>query len=323
MGDGILTAVRQAIACHGVSKSYAGRRAVQSLDLEVAPGTVLGFLGPNGAGKTTVIRILTTVLAPDTGSFTVAGVGQDRPTEIRRRVGVLPESAGYPEGQTGEQVLRFSARLYGQSRAQAAASARSLLDLVGLADRAQTLVAGYSRGMRQRLGIARALVNRPEVVFLDEPTLGLDPAGRRHVLEVIDGVARDGGSTVVLSTHLLDEVEHVCDRVMILTSGRVVADGGIDEVTRMVAAPRVGRFRLDPRSAGAAARILSGHPQVASVALTPAPDEVLLELHEGVIPAEASPPLLRALLDAHLPVLGVEFERGRLSDAFLALTADP
>jgi ABC-2 type transport system ATP-binding protein len=322
-GDGaILRPVPPAIACTGLSKSYGPRQAVQSLDLEVEPGTLLGFLGPNGAGKTSVIRILTTILTPDAGAFTVAGVPHDRPAEIRRRVGVLPESAGYAEGQTGEQVLTFFARLYGQSGTQASATARELLDLVGLAERAHTLVAGYSRGMRQRLGIARALVNRPEVVFLDEPTLGLDPAGQRHVLQVIGGIARQRGSTVVLSTHLLAEVEEVCDRVVILNAGRVVADGGIDEVARVAAAPRQGRVRLPADSMAAGLRVLSASPEVAGIARSEAGDEIVVELREGLTPAEAGPRILRALLDADLPVLAVELDRGRLSDAFLTLTAD-
>jgi ABC-2 type transport system ATP-binding protein len=314
--------VPPAITCQGVSKSYGARQAVQSLGLEVEPGTVVGFLGPNGAGKTSVIRILTTILAPDAGTFTVAGVPQDNPAEIRRRVGVLPESAGYAEGQTGEQVLLLSAQLYGQPRTQAAATVPKLLDLVGLADRGHTLVAGYSRGMRQRLGIARALVNRPEVVFLDEPTLGLDPAGQRQVLQVIEGIAREQGSTVVLSTHLLAEVEQICDRVVILNAGRVVADGDIDQVARLAAAPRQGRVRLPPDSLAAGVRVLSASPEVAEVSRSEAGDEIVLELSEGRTPVTAGPRILRTLLDADLPVLGVEFERGRLSDAFLTLTAN-
>jgi ABC-2 type transport system ATP-binding protein len=177
--------------------------------------------------------------------------------------------------------------------------------------------------MRQRLGIARALVHRPEVVFLDEPTLGLDPAGQRQVLEVIGGVARQRGSTVVLSTHLLAEVEQVCDRVVILNAGRVVADGAIEEVARQAAAPRQGRFRLAPERTAAGIQVLAQLPEVAVVARSAARDEVVVELRDGLTPIRAGPLLLQALLDAEIPVLGVEFERGRLSDAFLTLTAEP
>src|SRR5437016_2910074 len=155
-----------AIEGHGLTKSYGDRRAVDALDLEVGPGSVLGFLGPNGAGKTTVIRVLTTVLRADSGRFSVAGVPHDRPREIRERIGVLPESVGYPNNQTGEEFLVVHARLFGQSPGDAREHVGRLLEEVGSADRGRSLVAGYSRGMRQRLGIARVLVNRPEVVFL-------------------------------------------------------------------------------------------------------------------------------------------------------------
>jgi ABC-2 type transport system ATP-binding protein len=164
-------------------KSYGRVVAVESLDLEVAAGTVLGFLGSNGAGKTTAIRMLTTILPPDSGAFTVAGAPHTRPADIRRRVGVLPESAGYPPGHS--EWLCYHAELFGRTRADARTTARRLLADVGLEDRGQALISSYSRGMRQRLGIARALVNDPDVVFLDEPTLGLDPIGQLQVLDLI------------------------------------------------------------------------------------------------------------------------------------------
>jgi len=135
-----------ALAVRGLRKSYSGVVAVESLDLDVETGTVLGFLGPNGAGKTTVIRMLSTILRPDAGSFAVAGVPHSRPLEIRRRVGVLPESAGYPQGQTGQEWLAFHAELFGRSRGDAHATARRLLTEVGLAERGRSLVSGYSRG---------------------------------------------------------------------------------------------------------------------------------------------------------------------------------
>ncbi len=221
-----------AVEADGVRKLYGALVAVEDLTFSVEPGQILGVLGPNGAGKTTAIRVLTTLLAPSRGTFAVAGVPHTRPVEIRRRIGVLPESAGYPERQTGEEFIRYHARLYGHARASAAAVADRLLAEVGLADRRGSLIAGYSRGMRQRLGIARALVNEPQVVFLDEPTLGLDPAGQRLVLSLVRRIAHERGATVLLSTHLLAEVEEVCSRVLILTRGRVAAAGTVAEVGR-------------------------------------------------------------------------------------------
>ena len=165
------------VEARGLKKDYGGHVAVEQLSFTAAAGEVVGLLGPNGAGKTTAIRMLTTILAPTAGSFTVAGVPHTRPAEIRQRIGVLPESAGYPEQQAGAEFLRYHARLFGHSRASAQATSAALLEQVGLAERGGSRIGTYSRGMRQRLGIARALVNDPQVVFFDEPTLGLDPAG--------------------------------------------------------------------------------------------------------------------------------------------------
>ena len=213
-----------AVEARGVEKRYGPLLAVEDLSFEAEAGEILGVLGPNGAGKTTAIRMLTTILEPTRGSFAVAGVPHTRPAEIRRRIGVLPESAGYPEHQTGEEYLRYHARLYGRSRAGARVIGRSLLEEMGLGERGHSLISTYSRGMRQRLGIARALVNEPQVVFLDEPTLGLDPAGQRQILSTVRRIAGERGATVLLSTHLLAEVEETCSRVLILNRGRVAAE---------------------------------------------------------------------------------------------------
>src|SRR5262245_20543278 len=152
-----------AVEANGVGRRYGSLVAVADLTFSVQAGEVLGVLGPNGAGKTSAIRVLTTILEPSAGSFSVAGVPHTRPAEIRSRIGVLPESAGYPERQTGEEFLVYHARLYGRTRTGARAVARTLLDEVGLAERSRSQISSYSRGMRQRLGIARALVNDPGV----------------------------------------------------------------------------------------------------------------------------------------------------------------
>ena len=207
----------------GLCRAYGSVRALEGLTFSIGEGEVVGFLGPNGAGKTTAIRVLTTILRPTAGRFSVAGIGGDRPDLIRGRIGVLPESSGYPDVQTGEEYLRYHARLHGRTRASVKAVARDLLVEVGLGDRGGALVSTYSRGMRQRLGIARCLVNDPALVFLDEPTLGLDPAGQRDVLEMIRRISRERGTTVFVSTHLLGEVEEVCSRVITSQPG---AGGG-------------------------------------------------------------------------------------------------
>ena len=249
-----MTAVVEA---HGIARHFGSLVAVDDLTFAVQPGEVLGLLGPNGAGKTTAVRMLTTILAPSSGSFSVAGIPHSRPDEIRRRIGVLPESAGYPGVQTGEQYLTYHARLYGHSRVRAREIARSLLDELGLLERGGSPIAVYSRGMRQRLGIARALVNGPVAVFLDEPTLGLDPAGQRQVLQIVRAIARERGAAVLLSTHLLHEVEENCSHVLILNRGRMIAQGTVADVVSRAAAPRRMRLHVAPEESERAAAALA------------------------------------------------------------------
>jgi ABC-2 type transport system ATP-binding protein len=309
--------VSAAIEAHGVEKRYGSLVAVEDLDFSAEAGEILGVLGPNGAGKTTAIRVLTTICAPTRGSFEVAGVPHTRPAEIRARIGVLPESAGYPERQTGEEYLRFHARLYGQSRAGARAVARSLLEEVRLGERSGSLISTYSRGMRQRLGIARALVNEPRVVFLDEPTLGLDPAGQRQVLGMVRRIADERGATVLLSTHLLAEVEETCSRVLILNRGRAVAQGTVSEVSRRAAAPRSGRIRVAPDSVDAA---LSALAAVEGVAASVDGRRGLLVV--TLARTESMNDAVGAIVDAGIQLLSSELEGARLSDAFLAMTEE-
>ena len=311
--------MRAAVEAHGVRKEYGSLVAVEDLSFAVEAGEILGVLGPNGAGKTTAIRVLTTILSPTRGSFDVAGVPHTRPAEIRQSIGVLPESAGYPEQQTGEEFLRFYARLYGHSRESAAAVASALLAEVGLAERARSLVATYSRGMRQRLGIARALVNDPQVVFLDEPTLGLDPAGQRQVLGLVRGLAQERGTTVLLSTHLLAEVEELCTRVLILNRGRVAAEGTVAEVARRAAAPRSARVRVPAERAEDAREVLVRAPGVESVERTDGQPGGLIVAFASA-GEESGAAALLALAEAGVPVLAFELEGARLSDAFLAMT---
>jgi ABC-2 type transport system ATP-binding protein len=308
-----------AIDARGLRKSYGGKVAVESLDMRVAAGTVVGFLGPNGAGKTTVIRVLSTLLAPDEGSFAVAAVASSNPVEIRRRIGVLPESAGYPLAQTSEEWLVYHAELFGASGAAARETAQRLLAEVGLAERSRSRIANLSRGMRQRLGIARALVNDPSVVFLDEPTLGLDPLGQRQVLDLVSRIARERNVTVVFSTHTLAEVEQVCSRVLILNRGRLVADGTVADVVHSAAAPRSGVLVVPADDRQRAIEVLTAQ-RIPATAGASRPDEVELTLPADVTIEAASTALLNGLLAAGVPVLGLTFEGGRLSDAFLAVT---
>jgi ABC-2 type transport system ATP-binding protein len=310
-----------AVETQGIAKQYGSLVALESLTLTVDPGEVLGVLGPNGAGKTTAIRVLTTIFAPDRGRFSVAGFRHTQPMEIRRRIGVLPESAGYPDRQTGQEYLRYHARLHGHSRASARAVAHSLLEEMGLGDRGRSLISTYSRGMRQRLGIARALVNDPSVVFLDEPTLGLDPAGQRQVLQNVRSIASERGAAVLLSTHLLTEVEENCSRVLIINRGRVVAEGTVSEIVRKAAAPRSGRLHVAPEHAARAAAILANAAEVDEVReLNGQPGSFTLTFAASQNGTAAPNDALRALLESGVALRSFELEGARLSDAFLKMT---
>jgi len=308
-----------AVEARGVGRRYGSVVAVEDLSFAVEAGEILGVLGPNGAGKTTAIRVLTTILAPTWGTFTVTGIPFSRPADIRARIGVLPESGGYPERQTGGEYLRYHARLFGRSRADSRAIADELLAEVGLHERRRSLIGGYSRGMRQRLGIARALVNRPDVVFLDEPTLGLDPAGQRQMLETVRRIARERGACVLLSTHLLAEVEETCSRILILNRGRVVADGTVGEITRSAAAPRSATLRVAPGHVERAAALLRAVGGIHDVEVPRDQSGLLVVTFDrnGEMPVNEA---LGALTRPGLQILSFELEGARLSDAFLAMT---
>jgi ABC-2 type transport system ATP-binding protein len=310
-----------------LTKRYGSRTAVDGLSFTAHEGEVVGLLGSNGAGKTTTIRLLTTVLTPSAGEFSVAGVPGNRPVDIRRSVGVLPESAGYPRNQTGREYLRYHAQLFGLPRAEAERVATRLLAEMGLQGRAGSRIASYSRGMRQRLGIARALVNDPAVVFLDEPTLGLDPAGQRQVLATVRAIAEHRGATVVLSTHTLPEVEEICTSVLILDQGKVVAAGSVADVTGAAAARRTARLRVPAACVGPVREALAGIPGLRLDALDDDAGALRVSLgadSDGRLggPSAELNDALRAVLGADVPILSFEVEGARLSDAFLMMTRE-
>ncbi len=218
-----------AIRCENLSKRYGKVTALDGLSLTVAPGGVFGLLGPNGAGKTTSLRLFTGLTDPSGGRVWVAEEDvSGRSLRLRSKVGYLPEAPAFYGWMTGREFLRFSGELYGLNIREARVRAGELLDNVNLADAADRKVKGYSRGMQQRLGLAQALMHRPEVLFLDEPASALDPMGRRDMLETMNSLK--GQTTVFVSTHILADVERVCDRVAIINKGKLVVTGTIDEL---------------------------------------------------------------------------------------------
>jgi ABC-2 type transport system ATP-binding protein len=220
-----------AIDLHHVTKTYRGRvKALRGIEMRVHRGEVFGLLGPNGAGKSTLVKIMMTVVRPTRAKGTVLGqpVGH-KPT--LGRIGYLPEHHRMPRHLTGDQILDYYAALAGVPRSRRRQRAGELLELVGMSTWSRKRVSSYSKGMQQRLGIAQALMNDPDLVVLDEPTDGVDPVGRRDIRDILVRI-RDEGRTVFLNSHLLSELEMVCDRVAILVQGEVAQQGTIDDLTR-------------------------------------------------------------------------------------------
>ena len=313
-------------------KSYGSRLALRELSFSLQAGRVVGFLGPNGAGKTTSIRILTTILEPSSGRFVVDGISSEYPEKIRRKIGVLPEGLGFPKQTTGIAYLTYFGQLYGRTATEARRVGLALLKDVGLQHRADSVIGTYSHGMRQRLGIARALVNDPMVVFLDEPTLGLDPRGQQELLLLIQRIARERNAGVVLSSHLLSEIEGICDDVVIMNAGQVVAKGTVAEVVGQSqqngAQRNVIRIRVPPSSVAPAQQILEALPNVKQATLT---DQIAgwlaVEVADRSNGDSSEEPLaknkvLEALIRAEIPILGSEAAGNRLQDVFLQLTAE-
>lgn len=306
-----------ALETRDLTVTYGDFIAAANISLRVAPGEIYGLLGPNGAGKTSVIRALTTIIPIAHGTAAVDGNPLTDPIAVRSSIGVLPESNGYPRAQTGRSYLRFYGQLFGLGRTVADERAERLLLQLGLGEN-YSRIATFSRGMRQRLGLARALINEPAVLFLDEPTLGLDPAGKEDIMAHITRSATDDGTCVILCSHLLDEVERVCDRVAILDRSRIVAEGTVDDVVDRAAVARHGRIRVAAESISAADSVLTESPAATAVRFDntrPGDIDFQLDASNG-----SGSQLLRALLDADIEVLAFDLHSARLSDAFLALT---
>lgn len=233
-----------AIRIDALSKSFGSVRALDGLSLSVDTGTIFGFLGPNGAGKTTTLRILTGLAHSDGGRAWVDGLEVGKSQEIRGRIGYLPEDPAFYSWMTGSEVLETVASIHKITGSERRQRVAEMLKLVGLTEAGKRRVGGYSRGMRQRLGLAQALIHQPRVLLLDEPVSALDPAGRKDVLGLIEGLR--GQCTVFMSTHILADVERICDTVAIIDQGRLVVSAQRDQLISRYAIPALGLEANDP-----------------------------------------------------------------------------
>jgi ABC-2 type transport system ATP-binding protein len=226
-----------AVEINGLSKSFGQLKAVDKLDLKVNVGTVHGFLGPNGAGKTTTIKMILGLLKPDSGSIKVLGLESGgSKTDVRLRMGYMPELPKMSPFLKGQELLEIYGEIYGLSKADRSGEAKRLLDLVGLGDRGDDRIAHYSKGMQQRLGVAQALIGDPDLVVLDEPSLGLDPVGMVEMREIIRKIAADG-RTVFLSSHLLNEVEQICSHATVINKGVKLIEDKISKLLDKLSKP--------------------------------------------------------------------------------------
>ncbi|HEY7222155.1 MAG TPA: ATP-binding cassette domain-containing protein [Micromonosporaceae bacterium] len=311
------------IQTRGLSKSFRSRdkkakkiiEAVSGVDLEVGEGEIFGFLGPNGAGKTTTLRMLATLLAPDGGDATVAGADlRAQPGEVRRRIGYVAQGGSTWDESTAREELVLQARFYGVSKAEAQRRADRALDAFQLAEYADRKCRTHSGGQRRRVDIALGIIHEPRVVFLDEPTTGLDPQSRAHTWDEIRRLRSDG-MTIFLTTHYLDEADALCDRVAIIDHGQIVAEGTPAELKRDISGD-VLVLGLPAGQAERAMALLRGEPSVNR--LEPTDDGSLrLFVDDG---ASAIPNVMRTLDAASVALHTVELHRPSLDDVFLTKT---
>ncbi|MFP5342976.1 MAG: ATP-binding cassette domain-containing protein [Candidatus Limnocylindria bacterium] len=323
------------IRTKGLTKVYGDLVAVDHLDFEVRAGEIFGLLGQNGAGKTTTILMLLGLTQPTSGASRVMGLDPARgPLEVKRRVGYMPDQVGFYGDMTGRENLRYTARLNRIPADVAEPTIDEVLVKVGLADRSDSLVETYSRGMLQRLGIADALVKDPDLLILDEPTTAIDPLGVVEVLDLLRRLAHEDGLAILLSSHLLNQVQSVCDRIGIFASGRLIGQGTIEQLAERFgdgpARLEVGVEAEDARRDQARA-LLAGLPGVASVEDAPTSGHSLatgahpwlLTVERGADPAAIRRAVLAAVAEHDLPLSMIRPVVPSLEDIYRRAVAQP
>jgi ABC-2 type transport system ATP-binding protein len=309
-----MTATRTAVAVTGLRKSFGDKVVLDDIDLTVAEGTIFALLGPNGAGKTTMVHILSTLIGADGGEMSVAGHDlAAEPDAVRAAIGLTGQFSAVDNLLTGQENLILMADLHHLGRAEGRRRTADLLDRFGLADVARKQAATYSGGMRRRLDLAMTLIGDPRLIFLDEPTTGLDPRARRDVWQIIRGLAADG-VTIFLTTQYLDEADHLAGRIAVLDHGRIVADGSPEQLKRRIPGGHIQLRFADPHDLESAAQALGAAAR----------DNEALTLQ---VPSDASLRSLRALLDrldyAAIEVGSLSIHSPDLDDVFFALTGHP
>jgi oleandomycin transport system ATP-binding protein len=306
-----------AIEAIGLVKCFKETKALDGVDLVARPGTVLGVLGPNGAGKTTAVRIMATLLRADSGLVRVCGYDVRRQAhQVRQLIGLTGQYASVDDGLSGVNNLIMIGRLLGESRAQARARAGELLERFDLTDAAQRPVKTYSGGMRRRLDLAASLVGQPRVLFLDEPTTGLDPKGRNDVWEMIRRLAADG-VTVLLTTQYLDEADQLAHDIAVIDHGKVIATGTPDELKAKAGGQVLEVFPADRARLDTVAAVLAGR-----TGATPVADAESGVVRAAVADAAVLPVVIADLGEAGVELCEFALRRASLDEVFLALTSD-
>ncbi len=302
------------LLARNLRKSWRNDLAVDGVSLELGKGESVGLLGPNGAGKSTTISMLSTLMPPDSGDVMYRGASAVRnPGPLRRALGIVPqEIALYPE-LSAQENLEFFGGLYGLRGARLKAATDDALETVGLTDRRRDTIKSYSGGMKRRINMAAALLHEPEILIMDEPTVGIDPQSRNHILESVRRLNRDRGLTVLYTSHYMEEVEQLCDRVYVMDAGRIIADGTIDEVRKVI--PGQGVILLQATSYPE--QLQAGLERLAGIgSVQAAHDGLRISQNEPVALSE----VFRVAEDHDVSVTNLSVQTASLEDVFLHLT---